>query len=61
VVAKRELTSIDPGFRPQARGVVINMDAYRMQCAERAEERRRRRELDPCGLGIYGPSEDEGA
>jgi hypothetical protein len=39
--------------------VTINMAAYERQCAERAAERRERRALDPCRLGLYGPTDDE--
>ena len=39
--------------------VTINMAAYEEQRAERAEERRRRRELDPYRLGLYGPVDDD--
>ena len=39
--------------------VTINMEAYERQRAERAAERRRRRELDPYRLGLWGPIEDD--
>ena len=39
--------------------VTIRMDLYEQQIAERREERRRKRELDPYRLGIWGPIDDE--
>jgi hypothetical protein len=39
--------------------VTINMDVYERQLAERAEERRQRRALDPCGLGHWGPLDED--
>jgi hypothetical protein len=39
--------------------VTIDLAAYGRQCAERAEERRRRRELDPCRLGLYGRTDED--
>jgi hypothetical protein len=39
--------------------VTIRMDLYEQQMAERRAERRRRRELDPYRLGIWGPIDDE--
>jgi hypothetical protein len=39
--------------------VTINFAAYERQGAERAEERRRRRDLDPCRLGLYGPTDED--
>ena len=39
--------------------VTIRMDLYEQQQREKAEDRRRRRELDPYRMGLYGPVEDD--
>jgi hypothetical protein len=39
--------------------VTINMAAYERQVEEKCEARRRRRELDPFRLGLYGPPDEE--
>jgi hypothetical protein len=58
----------DPNYRGSDGGVVrvrrtdwvtVRVDLWEAQQAERTEERRRRRALDPCRLGLYGPIDDE--
>src|SRR5262245_61762278 len=43
--------------------VTINIPAWERQqtdrARERAEQRRRMKELDPCRLGLYGPIDDD--
>jgi hypothetical protein len=39
--------------------VTINLVEYERQCADRAEEKRFRRQLDPYRLGLYGPIDDD--
>jgi hypothetical protein len=39
--------------------VTVDMEAYERQQAQRAAERAQRRAIDPCGLGLYGPVEQE--
>jgi hypothetical protein len=39
--------------------VTINMSVWEQQMREKREDRRIRRELDPCRLGLYGPIDDE--
>jgi hypothetical protein len=41
--------------------VTVNMAEYERQQAERARERAVRRELDPYGLGLWGPIDDDEA
>jgi len=45
--------------RPQPGCVVINMAAYEAQLRDRAVDRAYRRWIDPYGLGLYGPLDDE--
>jgi hypothetical protein len=39
--------------------VTINMQAYEEQQRWKREARQERRQLDPCRLGLYGPTDDE--
>jgi hypothetical protein len=39
--------------------VTINIPEWERQQAEKLEERRERRRLDPCRLGLYGPIDDD--
>jgi hypothetical protein len=39
--------------------VTINLAAYERQVEDKREARRKRRELDPCRLGLYGPTDEE--
>ena len=39
--------------------VTVNFEEYGRQQADRAAERRYRRQLDPCRLGLYGPIDDD--
>jgi hypothetical protein len=45
--------------RPRQEYVTINMQAYAEQRAEREAARRRNRQLDPVGLGLYGRDDEE--
>ena len=58
----------DPNYRESDEGVVkvrrnqfvrINMEVWEAQQRQRREDRRLRRALDPCRLGLYGPIDDE--
>jgi hypothetical protein len=40
--------------------VTLRMDLYEEQQRQRREDRLRRRALDPCRLGLWGPIDDEG-
>jgi hypothetical protein len=39
--------------------VTVDIEAWERQQAERAAERAQRRAIDPCGLGLYGPVEQD--
>jgi hypothetical protein len=39
--------------------VTINIAAWEQQQADKRAEREWRRSLDPCKLGLYGPTDDE--
>jgi hypothetical protein len=39
--------------------VTVDMELYERQQAQRAAERAQRRAIDPCGLGLYGPVEQD--
>jgi hypothetical protein len=39
--------------------VTINVAEWERQQRDKLEERRWRRSLDPCRLGIYGPTDDD--
>src|SRR6516162_9705414 len=58
----------DPNYRESDEGVVrvrrsdfvtINIAVWEEQQAAKREERRLRRALDPCRLGLYGPIDDD--
>ena len=58
----------DPNYRGSDEGLVkvrrsdfvtINMPLWEEQQAAKREERRHRRIIDPCRLGLYGPVDDE--
>ena len=58
----------DPNYRGSDEGVVrvrrsdfvrINMEVWEAQQRQKREDRRLRRALDPCRLGLYGPIDDE--
>jgi hypothetical protein len=58
----------DPNYDRSDGGVVtvrrkdwvkINMEAYERQMGEKREDRRIRRQLDPCRLGLYGPIDED--
>jgi hypothetical protein len=58
----------DPNYSQSDGGVVtvrrkdwvkINMEAYEEQMREKQEDRRIRRQLDPCRLGLYGPIDED--
>jgi len=39
--------------------VTVNIPAWERQQAEKARDRQRWRDLDPCRLGLYGPIDDD--
>ena len=39
--------------------VTVRVDLWEQQMRQKREERLRRRALDPCRLGLYGPIDDE--
>jgi hypothetical protein len=58
----------DPNYRESDEGVVrvrrsdfvrINFEVWEAQQRQKQEERRLRRALDPCRLGLYGPIDDD--
>jgi len=58
----------DPNYRGSDGGVVkvrsnefvrINMEVWEAQQRQKREDRRLRRALDPCRLGLYGPIDDD--
>lgn len=58
----------DPNYRESDEGVVkvrrnefvrINMEVWEAQQRQKREDRRLRRALDPCRLGLYGPIDDD--
>src|SRR6476620_8878952 len=58
----------DPNYVRSDEGVVkvrrsdwvkARIDLWEEQMRQKAEDRRRRRELDPCRLGLYGPVDDD--
>jgi hypothetical protein len=58
----------DPNYSKSDDGVVtvkrkdwvrINMDVWEAQQREKRLDRLRRRELDPCRLGLYGPIDED--
>jgi hypothetical protein len=58
----------DPNYRESDEGVVrvrrrdfvrINIEVWEAQQRQKREDRRLRRALDPCRLGLYGPVDDE--
>jgi hypothetical protein len=58
----------DPNYRESDEGVVrvkrndfvtVRIDLWEEQQRQKAEDRRHRRALDPCRLGLYGPIEDD--
>jgi hypothetical protein len=58
----------DPNYRGSDEGVVrvrrsdfvrINIEVWEAQQRQKREDRRLRRALDPCRLGLYGPVDDE--
>ena len=58
----------DPNYRENDGGVVrvrrsdfvtINMELYEAQQEAKREDRRIRRMLDPCRLGLYGPIDED--
>jgi len=58
----------DPNYRGSDEGVVkvrrsdfvrINMEVWEAQQRQKKEDRRLRRALDPCRLGLYGPIDDD--
>jgi hypothetical protein len=66
--ANPHVSRIDPNYSKSDDGVVkvrrqdwvtIRVDLWEQQQRERREERLRRRQLDPCRLGHWGPDEDE--
>ena len=58
----------DPNYRESDEGVVrvrksdfvrINIEVWEAQQRQKREDRRLRRALDPCRLGLYGPIDDD--
>jgi len=58
----------DPNYRESDEGVVrvrrsdfvrINVEVWEAQQLQKREDRRLRRALDPCRLGLYGPIDDD--
>ena len=58
----------DPNYRESDNGIVrvrrsdfvtVNIAVWEEQQAAKREERRLRRALDPCRLGLYGPIDDD--
>jgi hypothetical protein len=58
----------DPNYKKSDEGVVrvkrndfvtIRMDLWEEQQRQKAEDRRHRRAIDPCRLGLYGPVDDD--
>ena len=58
----------DPNYRGSDEGVVrvrrsdfvrINIEVWEAQQRQKREDRRLRRALDPCRLGLYGPIDDD--
>jgi hypothetical protein len=57
-----KVSTVDPNYPKSEEGlvkvrrrdfVVIRMDLYEEQMRQKAEDRRHRREIDPCRLGIW--------
>jgi hypothetical protein len=66
--ADSHVSRVDPNYASSEQGAVrvrrsdfvtIRMDLWEEQRRQRREERLRRRALDPCRLGLYGPIDDE--
>jgi hypothetical protein len=66
--ADSHVSRVDPNYASSEQGAVrvrrsdfvtIRMDLWEEQKRQRREERLRRRALDPCRLGLYGPIDDE--
>ena len=58
----------DPNYRESDEGMVrvrrndfvrINVEVWEAQQRQKREDRRLRRALDPCRLGLYGPIDDD--
>ena len=63
-----KVSTADPNYSKSNEGVVqvrrndwvtIRMDLYEEQQRQKAEDRIRRKELDPYRMGLYGPTDDE--
>jgi hypothetical protein len=63
-----QVSPADPNYRGSDDGVVrvrrsdfvtVRIDLWEEQQAAKREERRHRRIIDPCRLGLYGPVDDE--
>src|SRR5215469_9759132 len=66
--ANVRVSPADPNYRGSDDGVVrvrrsdfvtVRIDLWEEQQAAKREERRHRRIIDPCRLGLYGPVDDE--
>ena len=66
--ADPHVSRADPNYVQSEQGVVrvrrsdwvtVRVDLWEEQTRQKREERLRRRALDPCRLGLYGPIDDE--
>jgi|SRR6516162_5697760 len=66
--ADPHVSRADPNYVESEQGVVrvrrsdwvtVRVDLWEQQMRQKREERLRRRALDPCRLGLYGPIDDE--